>query len=128
MSFFPSLFLSERISQYKVLFALLSPASRTDVIRGASRTHDRPTKNICGSVRFLMLTWPIVFQVLESLSGHDLKYLDISDCKNVTSVQVSKLLAQQPNIEELSLQGTFTFPASPQVFDTLNQLRPKSLR
>ncbi|XP_066017290.1 F-box/LRR-repeat protein 2-like [Pocillopora verrucosa] len=45
-------------------------------------------------------------EVLESLSCHDLKYLDISDCNNVTSVQVAKLLARQPNVEELSLQGT----------------------
>ena len=44
--------------------------------------------------------------MLESLSCHDLKYLDISDCNNVTSVQVAKLLARQPNVKELSLQGT----------------------
>ena len=44
--------------------------------------------------------------MLESLSCHDLKYLDISDCNNVTSVQVAKLLARQPNVEELSLQST----------------------
>ena len=44
--------------------------------------------------------------MLESLSSHDLKYLDINECNYVTYVKVAKLLARQPNVEELSLQGS----------------------
>ena len=61
--------------------------------------------------------------MLESLSCHDLKYLDISDCNNVTSVQVAKLLARQPNVEELSLQGTCHMAAILNVLASNRQIR-----
>ena len=57
-----------------------------------------------------------LFKVLKSLSHHGLKYLDISECSNITSKQLATLLTQQPNIEQLSLQGTCQMPATLEVF------------
>ena len=66
-----------------------------------------------------------IFQVLDSLSNHDLKYLDISECNNITSYQVSNLLAKQRNVEQLSLQGTCDMTEICQVFETQRQTLTK---
>ena len=58
-----------------------------------------------------------LFKVLKALSHHGLKYLDISECSNITSKQLATLLTQQPNIEQLSLQGTCEMSAMWEVFE-----------
>ena len=65
-----------------------------------------PTTTACFSLK-----------VLESLSHHGLKYLDISECSNITSKRLATLLTQQPNMEQLSLQGTCQMSAIVEVFE-----------
>lgn len=69
------------------------------------------------SKKHSLTTTVFLFKVLKSLSHHGLKYLDISECSNVTSKQLATLLTQQPNIEQLSLQGTCEMSAILQVFE-----------
>lgn len=57
------------------------------------------------------------FKILNSLSHHGLKYLDISECSNITSKALATLLTQQPSIEQLSLQGTCQMPTILEVFE-----------